>query len=63
MIEANKMVKGKTRGMSFGVKYSRNFPTTMRSRSLPASSLMYNHMVCSTKMNMRMVKTLKKVLR
>jgi len=62
-MEANKMVSGKTSGMSFGKKYNKNLKMTEISRSLPANSLIYSQMVCNANISMRMENTLIKVLR
>lgn len=62
-MEVSRMVSGNTRGTSLGEKYRRNFMITSTSRSLPASSPMYNQMVWSTKMNMSMIKTEKNVFK
>ena len=63
MSEVTSMVSGRTSGINLGVKNHKNFRIMARERSLPASSEMYSQMVWSTKMNIKMMKTLKKVLR
>ena len=46
-----------------GVKNHKNFKIIIKSMSLPANSAMYNQMVCNTKINIKITKTLKNVLR
>ena len=58
MSEVTKMVSGSTKGINRGETYQRNFRMIQTSKSLPASSLMYSQMVCSTKMNIKIMKTL-----
>ena len=61
--DVTSMVSGSTRGTRRGETYQRNFNTTQTSKSFPASSEMYNQMVCSTKMNIRIMKTLANVFK
>ncbi|ADF53182.1 hypothetical protein ZPR_2862 [Zunongwangia profunda SM-A87] len=57
------MVSGNTIGTNFGVVYKRNFRMIETSKSLPASSPMYNQIAWSTKINIKMIKTVKNVCR
>ena len=61
--EVTNIVRGNTSGMSFGVKNHKNFKMIKKSMSLPANSAMYSQMVCNTKINIKITKTLKNVLR
>ena len=61
--EVTSRVRGSTRGISLGVKNHKNFKIIIKSMSLPANSAMYNQMVCNTKINIKITKTLKNVLR
>ena len=61
--EVTNIVRGSTRGISLGVKNHKNFKIITKSMSLPANSAMYNQMVCNTKINIKITKTLKNVLR
>jgi NAD(P)H-dependent flavin oxidoreductase YrpB (nitropropane dioxygenase family) len=61
--EVTNMVSGKTKGINLGAKNHRNFNIMKKSMSLPASSAMYNQMVCNTKMNIKIMKTLKNVFK
>lgn len=61
--EVTKMVNGNTSGINFGVKNHKNFKIIENDKSFPASSEMYNQMVCSTKMNIKIIKTLKNVFK
>jgi hypothetical protein len=56
-----KIVKGNTSGINFGEKYIKNFKTTIMSKPFPASSEIYNQIVWSIKMNIRIRNTLIKV--
>jgi hypothetical protein len=61
--EVTKILSGRTSGISRGETNHRNFKTIKKSRSLPASSLIYNQIVCKTKMNIKIMKTLKNVFK
>ena len=63
MSEVTNMVSGSTRGINFGVKNHKNFRIIEKDKSLPASSEIYNQMVCNTKMNIKIIKTLKNVFK
>lgn len=57
------MVNGNTKGIKRGDTYQRNFKITQTSKSFPANSEIYSQMVCRTKMNIKITKTLTKVFK
>src|SRR5690554_8133608 len=61
--EVTRMVKGRTNGIRRGETYHKNFRTIHVSKSLPANSDMYSQMVCKTKMNIKIMKTLANVFK
>ena len=61
--DVTKIVNGRTRGINLGDTYQRNFNTIQTSKSRPANSEIYSQIVWSTKMNIKIMKTLKNVFR
>ena len=57
MIEANKTDNGNTSGIIRGIEKSRNFTTNIKSKSLPASSKIKSHTVCSMNIKKRITNT------
>ena len=61
--EVTKMVSGNTSGISLGEPYQRNFRIIQMSKSRPANSEIYSQTVCRIKMNIKIMKTLRNVLK
>ena len=57
------MVSGNIKGTKVGNKYTNNFPTIRRSKSLPAKSLTNIQTDCSMKIKISIVKILRKVFK
>jgi len=62
-MDASKTDNGKTSGMILGIEKSRNFTTSIRSKSLPASSEINSHTVCSMNIKKRITNTVVNVIR
>ena len=56
-MDAKSTESGKTNGIILGIEKSRNFTTNNKSRSLPASSDINSHTVCSMNMKNRITNT------
>lgn len=60
IIDTRRIVKGNTSSTNRGDTKIKNFTTIIISRSLPANSDMYTQIDCNKKINIKIVKTLKK---
>ena len=63
MIDASKTERGKTSGMILGMEKSKNLRIIIKSRSLPANSVMKSQTVWRIKMKKRITKTVVNVIR